>query len=346
MMHNNFPDVPHVIFVTVTYGKRWHLLEQSIRSVVKQGISKAIIVNNGSLEPIAELGRESFGDIVDVVELGVNTGSANGFKVGIETALLNSPDFILLLDDDNLLSAGGIQILLSSYKQLKAESYASEIAVAALRPDHHSDIVSGRPYEYSIPHADSFLGFHAPHLPFKIISKLFGIKSNSVAGSLKEFIKIDTAPYSGLLFPASLIESIGLPNSDFVLYADDTDFSFRLTQQGGAIWVVSAVEISDIEPSWSVKKNFKSSFDALLTGQGDLRAYYAMRNQAYFEMHCRPHHPKIRRLNKMLYLVVLWARAWALKKKGRFHLIRMAIRHGEEGKLGVNPDFPLYVGNG
>lgn len=74
---------PSVFVVTVTYGDRKSLLCQVLDAVVQNiEVSRVVVVNNGAVWPIKdELTREC-PELVDVIDLGRNTGSAVGLCHG------------------------------------------------------------------------------------------------------------------------------------------------------------------------------------------------------------------------------------------------------------------------
>ena len=104
--------------VTVTYGNRFHLLKQVIDGALKEGVSKVIVVDNNSQpesrEKLKAYELELGSDKIKVLYLDDNYGSAGGFKRGLEEAYNHKEcEYILVLDDDNLLEEG-------SFEKLKA----------------------------------------------------------------------------------------------------------------------------------------------------------------------------------------------------------------------------------
>ncbi|MFN3315563.1 MAG: glycosyltransferase, partial [Raineya sp.] len=93
-----------VCAVTVTYGNRFHLLEKLLNALQEIAVSEVVIVSNGSSQESSEALKkylESYNKKFYLLELPNNTGSAGGFRLGIETALKGECDFIWILDDDN-----------------------------------------------------------------------------------------------------------------------------------------------------------------------------------------------------------------------------------------------------
>jgi rhamnopyranosyl-N-acetylglucosaminyl-diphospho-decaprenol beta-1,3/1,4-galactofuranosyltransferase len=86
-MMSQSTDQTSVCVVTVTYGRRWHLLKCALASARNEGADQAVVIDNGSLEDIAQLAVAEFGAFVDVVTLDRNIGSAEGFGTGFARAL-------------------------------------------------------------------------------------------------------------------------------------------------------------------------------------------------------------------------------------------------------------------
>lgn len=330
--------------VTVTYGNRWHLLFQALESAFRAGLDHAIVVDNGASEPIKQRVAESFGEKASVVTLGKNTGSANGFKAGLQGALKAGADFILLLDDDNTLEIDALNVLKAGWFKLSPSLPWSHRVMLGFRPEHQADVAEGVAESRVNQHPNSFFGFRVRDIPFKLWRRT-GLFQRAVQGKpLPKQIRMSVAPYSGMFFHRELLEIHGLPNEQLILYADDTEFSYRVTRAGGEIWLLTGARITDLESSWNVRKRFSSSFEGLLTGEGDRRAYYAVRNQAFFEMHCRSHNTLMRSVNRAVYLALLAYFARRSGKHGRHQLLLQAIADGEHAQLGENPAYPLQSG--
>ena len=153
-------------------------------------------------------------------------------------------------------------------------------------------------------------------------------------------VRLRTGPFGGMLFHRALVERFGYPDSRYALYVDDTEFSFRITANGGEVWLVQAARITDIDTSWQVSERGKTSFGVWLDNGSALRAYYTARNWAYFQTHCRKH-SWVLRVNRNCYVAALWLIAVFRGKLDRYGVLIAAIHEGEQGLLGINPQYPL-----
>ena len=337
----NSPSAPAtgVTLVTVTYGERLHLLRQALASGFAEGVDRAIVVNNGARAAIAEHCRALFGERVRVVEHARNLGSAPGFRAGIQAARVDGAEFILLLDDDNRLEPGCVRTLLDAWRAASSPSPLRPVAVVGFRPHNQIDISAGRRRESLHPNA--FFGFHLKHLPRKAWERARRWLPVRPARPVVGVGVLDVAPYSGMLFHASLIDAIGLPDPSFVLYADDTEFSYRITRIGGLLLVVTAGRVSDIEPSWNIKRGQGSALSAWLSGGSDLSVFYAARNRACFERHDVVHRHWVRSINRFVFLTAMQLLANRTDTAARYRLFRAAVADGEALRLGVKHGFEL-----
>jgi GT2 family glycosyltransferase len=330
-----------VTAVTVTYGNRKHLLERAIRAARSEGIGQLVVVDNGALWPVsAELEEGGFEDRLDIIEMGRNTGSAGGYAAGLSRALELGAEYIWLLDDDNHPEQGCLGTLLSAYRRLRTDHNADRLAVLAFRPEHQADVAVGVPLHRITPRPNAFRGFHVLDIPYKLWRRTPWGRPRLTSG-LPNSLDLDVAPYSGLLFHRALIECVGLPRRDFVLYGDDHEFSGRIAQSGGCISLIPGARLMDMEASWNVPESPATSF-AVLLGQGsDFRAYYSTRNSTFLETHCRSNDPLMLRLNRWVYLVALGVVAALSGRLRRYRLVLQAVGDGLAARLGINPRFPL-----
>ncbi|HET7331975.1 glycosyltransferase [Dyella sp.] len=327
-----------IFAVTVTYGQRRSLLEQMLTATLAEGVQDIVIVDNGADWNLAELLPLYPRARLHFVSMEMNQGSAAGFSAGISAAMQAGAEMLWLLDDDNRPSFGALAVLLAVYKREAQSIDVARLATLAYRPDHQAGVAMGLPSRRVNVRRDSFCGFHALDVPYKFWSRTRWGRRSSVVPNV---MYLQVAPYSGLLFHRQLISAIGLPNASLVLYADDTEFTWRVTEMGGRIALVTSALVEDLESSWNIKARFANSFFGWLEGVGDFRAYYGMRNQSYIDHQHRCQFRSIFFLNRQLYLVLLRLFALRLGRWSRYQLLRAAIDDGLNGRLGVNPNFPL-----
>jgi GT2 family glycosyltransferase len=331
----------HVTVVSVTYGDRRQFVEPMLRAALDQGVGKVILVSNGSPWDVEALAASLDSARIEVFRLEHNLGSAGGYAMGIAHAQARGAKLVWLLDDDNIPQKNCLAVLLGAYERALAKTRPEMLAVLAFRADHHTDVVYGIYPTKRGSRPDSFLGFHILDIPQKLWRRTPWGKPRMLK-DIPAAIQRETAPYSGLLFDITLIQNIGLPKTDLVLYADDIEFTRRLTHTGGEILLVPPARLMDMECTWNTKRaSTSSSFMMWLQDGGDFRAYYSARNLSWVETHTKQPSSSVYLLNKLVYLTLLYSIALINGRLSRFRLLYDAIADGEKGHLGINLKFPL-----
>jgi len=331
-----FFNMKNVCVVIVTHGDRFNFLQKTIQACLSNKVKRIVIVDNKSdikSQKRLKLYLDACSKIIKIINLNWNTGSAGGFKAGIKKAI-NYKDcsHILLLDDDNVLSKNTIMVILNKFNNLalthKKDAFLISCYRVCLNQLQHMKVKNG-----------VFLGFCIKELTLKIFKTLFYKKTRNQINEFFNEKEIQTAPWGGLFFHKSLIKKYGLPREDFFLYSGDTEFTYRITNNYGKIFLIPEAKIIDIDLPMGGEKsssNLLSYFNA--TGS---KIYYHLRNSVFFEIHCKKDRTFIREINKFIYISILKILSLFQNKKERFNLIMQAINDGENNKLGYNPKFPL-----
>ncbi len=326
----------NICCVSVTYGNRAHLVEQVVDSAIKQGIIRFIIVDNGSAPQSREklnMIKRKHGEMIHIVSLAENTGSAKGFKTGIEEALkTDNCNFIHLLDDDNKPESNAIAILAERWRMSTMHDKDSMLALCSFRKDRDVFVrlAEGEDIDSCIMINNSVLGFHIANLHHKILKRLSMPSGEKVLRDV--FLKY--APYGGLFFNKALIHSIGLPNENYYLYQDDFEFTLRITKNGGKIQLVTDSRIEDIDTAWHEVGKKKFLDISYINDGDDMRVYYSVRNKIHLYHSLLMDNRFLWSVNMALCLSVLWLSAVIYGKKERYQLIRTAIDDGISGRLG------------
>lgn len=331
-----------ITVVTVTYGTRWHLLQQTLRAAFSEGVDEAIVVDNASPNDVARHVAQSFPGRTRTLRLQDNAGSAGGYYAGIQAAMSGGAEFILLLDDDNCLEAGTLSKLKTAFQSHLEREALDGLCVLGFRPDQMPKLVRGLPHDVIGESGNTFFGFHIKELPLKIWRRLLA-RSRAFRGNAGQEaanpIRLHTAPFGGMLLHRSLIERFGYPDFRFVLYVDDTEFSYRISSNRGTLLLIRNARITDLEKSWQVSERNANAFETWLCYGSAKHAYYTARNWAYFQCYCREH-SWLLSVNRRVFLGILWIVAVLRRKLDRLNLLTAAIEDGERGCLGINPAFP------
>lgn len=106
-----------VLALIVTYGKRADILRRSAVAAFEAGIDELLVVDNAASFDVSETLRDALSETcyerTTVLALQHNLGSAGGFAAGLRWAEVHSDcEFIVLLDDDNLLPLHAVECYL------------------------------------------------------------------------------------------------------------------------------------------------------------------------------------------------------------------------------------------
>lgn len=255
--------------VTVTYGNRFHLLKQVIDSALKEGVSKVIVVDNGSVpesrEKLKNYEKELGKEKIKILYLDDNYGSAGGFKRGLEEANQDT-EYILVLDD-NLIEEKSIA------KLETLTLYLTELKNNYILSFYREDNVEQGWIKRYLP--NNFSGFNFLHV---LKNKLFKSKKKNLI-NLFPLQPIEVTAMGGSFFHKSILDKIGYPNEDFYLYADDHDFTYRFTKSGGHIFLCSELKLIDLDSTTMSDKGKEIGyFDEEFS---EFKMYYGIRNHTY-----------------------------------------------------------------
>ncbi|WP_419788684.1 family 2 glycosyl transferase [Mucilaginibacter sp. SP1R1] len=238
---------------------------------------------------------------------------------------------IWLLDDDNLPDENALTCLLDKWS--KVAGIDNKKALYCLREDRlpHVKVARGENPDryYLVP--DNFMGFSVFNILKNQLYKL-GDKFKKTA-AYKDKAMMPYVPYGGLLMHRTLIAAIGYPDERFYLYADDSEYTYRITQWGATIWLIPSCKVTDIDRSQGLTYQAKP-FHSHLLDQWSFRTYYAVRNRMYFYSKVAIRSASVFKLNKRLYLAYLWLISICSSKQNEYHKLVSAVNDGLNNRLG------------
>lgn len=288
------------VVVTVTYNRE-QLLRKCIHQLEHQTVpaNKIIIVNNASTDRTSAFLTKissQYHFLYQIIECSENIGGAGGFAKGIEAALQYDTNFILILDDDALLSEDYVEKLLNAKKQ-----YPQYCAFAG------NVKVNG---EIDICHR-------------RTLSKI-GLLTKECTEHmyLDKYFECDVASFCGMLVEKNLVEVIGLPHAEYFIWHDDVEYSLRIHKFSKFLIVSDA--ILDHRTNINIAGYHSRRYE--------WRDYYAVRNRI---LYVKEHGKLIDRLINgidLFFRVVLRNWIFSLIKKDGYNwnyekkLVRKAIR--------------------
>lgn len=328
----------------VSYGNRFHLLKQVLDYCREADIYEIVLIDNGissdsKAQLLAYLNR--YPKPVHLSEMGRNTGSAPGFKMAIEQACSKSSEYILLLDDDNLPQPECLNLFQSNWQQLSQKTSTENLILLANRIDRSNFkkvITSRNPMDMLQP-KNHFLGFHWGAFGEKLIERILSPKIKENDGQAKPCL-VAAAPYSGMFFHRNLIAKNGLPREDYVLYMDDFEFSHRIFQNKGQIYLLADCIIDDLESSVYLPKKKGFFYHSLFEGN-ETPMFYAYRNMLVFSNQYLLSNRLIYTFNKYSFLLMIRILALLNGKWSKLKVLKDATYAGENNILGENSNYPL-----
>ncbi|MEM7734663.1 MAG: glycosyltransferase [Deinococcota bacterium] len=321
-----------VCVVTVTYGDRFGLLEQVLTAVLAAGVGQVVVVNNAS-EGSSQQDLTRFATThpnVHVLTMSHNLGSAGGYAAGIDAASPLACEFIWLLDDDNVPADNALELLLKAYPDISEAS--NLVAVTALRDDRPNLKAWAQGVRTAITRPSSVLGFHLLDIPTKLIGRC---QQKTPCNPCP----LPFAPYGGLLLPKHVVNAIGLPDTQFYLYSDDYEYTYRITRAGGRIYLLPDALIYDVDTSWLVdnrgtNKRKTRPFQRLFLTESDTRIYYTTRNALYWTRHVRTGPYAWFIINLLVVKFGLIVEAVLSGHWQRWRLLQRAVHDGLSERLG------------
>lgn len=229
--------------VVVTYN-RLELLKECILALEKQLLpfSKIFIVNNNSSDGTKSFLESLEGDLFDVFNLDENVGGAGGFYEGLRhfSALY---DWCLLIDDDAILRENFLQEL---------NRYVEN--------DDFTDIEA---FSGTVIVKNAIDVMHRRRISNNITLRAYPVSQSEYTNNYFEY---DLSSFCGLFIKYTLKEKIGLPEKDFFIWYDDTEYSLRINKYSKMLNINSAKleHKTDITPntgfSWKSYYGYRNSF--------------------------------------------------------------------------------------
>lgn len=173
------------------------------------------IVDNASASKTVALLQPMHGrNGVTVIRSESNLGGAGGFALGLEHACADGYDWVWLLDDDAVA---------------RPQALAALCATLRLLPADATGALCGAVHEFgslALTHRRAF-------------SRKLGIERCLPQEAYDGLpVAIDTGSFVGFMVSARAVAAIGLPETDFFLAYDDTDYSLQLQRAGLGVWLV------------------------------------------------------------------------------------------------------------
>jgi len=183
----------------------------SLRAVTYPN-ARIIVVDNGSAGPEGQLLREEFGDFIALLGSETNLGFAGGANLGIQRALQQGADYVLLLNNDTTVQPAFLSLLVERAQSLP------ELAAACPRT-----------YFYDRP--DVIYSTGGMVSVWKGTARQVG-RGRPDRGQFERLEARDYADGVCMLIPRAALERVGLLDEDYFAYWEETDWCARAREMG------------------------------------------------------------------------------------------------------------------
>ena len=182
---------------------------QSLRKVTYESF-KIVVVDNASTDDSEKILRRELGDCT-IIQSGSNEGFAHGNNIGIEYALDNGADYVLLLNNDTTVEPDFLERMVDNFTTEEVGLVGSKIKY------------------YSEP---EYLWFAGGGINwFKFISEHYHVgKRDSDVQQAKA--KVEFVTGCCMLISAKALKDVGLLPEFYFMYYEDVDYCVRLKEKG------------------------------------------------------------------------------------------------------------------
>lgn len=292
--------------VIVTYN-RLSLLKECLQCIKlqKKQFDHVVIVNNASKDGTSDYLKQ-YENKYHIITETENGGGAKGFMDGVKYAHDNlETDWILLIDDDAML----------------CDTYLSTLAI----------------YTQNYPQFHAFSGSvktngvidltHRKTLQKRLTFRTIPVPKNNYD---KEFFVYDLSTFCGLFFDAHLINEIGIPNGNYFIWYDDTEYSLRIGKKS------KMMNVNSIYINHKTKINSHNN-------TVDWKGYYGIRNcgDVIKNYGNKVQYIMYRLLIKKSFFLnyILFVITKSKNYQYKYQLYNAALKDMKNGKTGFNPDY-------
>lgn len=219
---------------------------------------EVIVVDNASSGNDVEALNERFGDYIHIIKNDMNYGFAEGNNIGIRHALINNPDYVLMLNNDTVV----------------APDFLSEL-VKVTQTDARIGVSAPKIYFYDEPeklgHAGRFINYWTCSMRDRGARQIDH-------GQFEDVIEVDYASGCCMLISRQVLQNVGLLDSRFFFGGgEDVDICTRAAKHGFRTLFAPKSKI------W----HKASSSSRMNKTRSQLYSYYIVRNRfILMEKHC------------------------------------------------------------
>ncbi len=200
---------PLVYIVIINYNNYEDTIEciNSLREISYKNY-KIVVVDNNSANQSVDILNNAFLD-VEIVQAGKNLGFAGGCNIGINLALENRAEYVLLINNDTVVDKDFLAEMISSFKN-----------------NNSVGIVGGKIYNYYnknlIDSAGGYVDF------FRFVTVNYSV-SQEIPRCEQE---ADYISGCLMLIKTEIFHKVGVLPEEYFMYYEDTDFCVKVKESG------------------------------------------------------------------------------------------------------------------
>lgn len=234
--------------IVVTYNRK-NLLKECIQHLKSLDVPcDVLIVDNASTDGTSSYIADELNDNISYVNTGSNLGGAGGFNYALKKAYNTKYKYLWLMDDDTMVHKDSL----------------TELLKAAHSLDDDFGFLSS-------------FGLFTDGKPCKMNVQKVTTKWTDGITSYNYLLKTEKATFVSLFIKRSIIGKIGLPVKEFFIWADDSEYTTRISKQFRSYTVLNS------KITHKMVSNADAGLQAFLNEETERyqRFYYSFRNRFY-----------------------------------------------------------------
>lgn len=234
--------------IVVTYNRK-NLLKECIQRLKSLDVPcDVLIVDNASTDGTSSYIADELNDNISYVNTGSNLGGAGGFNYALKKAYNTKYKYLWLMDDDTMVHKDSL----------------TEFLKAAHSLDDDFGFLSS-------------FGLFTDGQPCKMNIQKVTTKWTDGITSYNYLIKTEKATFVSLFIKRTIIGEIGLPVKEFFIWADDSEYTTRISKRFRSYTVLKS------EITHKMASNTDAGLKSFLNEDTDRyqRFYYSFRNRFY-----------------------------------------------------------------
>lgn len=237
-----------IVAVVVTYNRK-KLLKENLNALLNQSYKdfNILLIDNASTDGTKEYVKDELeNEKIIYVNTGANLGGAGGFNFGVREAVERGYDYAWLMDDDTIPTETALESLVKK-KDILNEKFSFLSSLCEWKDGKICEM-------------------NRQDISKKILDNIQSVENGLVS--------IEKATFVSFFVRLELVKKVGLPISEFFIYADDWEYSLRLLKEDNAYLDCNSIVIHKMNEN-------KTAEVVDIPKERINRTYYDFRNTFY-----------------------------------------------------------------